>query len=55
MKVNVKLFFNKNWIEDTQINRTRYINGWSLTEIKENHEFLLNWFEKDKKFFFKWF
>jgi len=55
MKVNIKLFFNKNWIECNQINKDRYKNGWSLTEIKKGKEYILDWYEKDKKFFFESF
>ena len=52
MKVNLEKLFNKMWVDYNEENKTLFNNWWSFSEIKKWEEFLIKWFEEDKKFFF---
>lgn len=52
MKVNLEKLFNKMWVDYNEENKTLFNNWRSFSEIKKGEEFLIKWFEEDKKFFF---
>lgn len=52
MKVNLEKLFNKMWVDYTEQNKTLFNKWRSFSELKKWEEFLLKWYEEDKKFFF---
>ena len=52
MKVDRKIFFEKNNIEFTKENLKKYNNGWSFSEIRNWKEFIIKEYKENFDLYF---